>query len=370
MARPGFVEGVCLVANALADVTFRVDASRDRIDAALALLAEHDGRASLAPGSRRLVGSGESDGSGPVAAVAAKAGDWVDGHAAALAALADVMPLGAGPARREVVAVVGICVDRREGDREGDLAEVARILNALGLEVCDPWPSLVGVERLSRVARAGTLVALPYGREAARRLANRTGATFLEAGLPVGLAGTSAWVRRVADATGTRDAAEAFLAAELGLAASRLEWVVPHTLLHRRLLLAGDGAWIAAWADAFGEVGCRVVGALPTAGALPDGCDLPVLDAVPGPDAVDLVIGDHASVAAARRAGASALERGFPNLGEHFVTARPVLGIPGFLGEVEAVVNRLSLESVISDWRHPGPGPAGPQSHTDRGAGR
>lgn len=370
MARPGFVDGVCLVANALADMTFRVDATRDEIDAALARLAGHDRRASLSPGSRRLVGAEESGDGGLVAVVDPGQGDWLEGYAAALAALADVVPLAAGPVRSDVVAVVGMRVDRREGDREGDLAEVARFLDALGLVACPPWPSPAGVEGISLMARAGTLVATPYGREAARRLAKRTGANVVETGLPVGLAGTSAWVRRVSDSTGTRDAAEAFLAAELDWAAPRLEWVVPHMLLHRRLCLGGDGPWLAAWAEAFGEVGCRVVGALVTAGALPEECGLPLVDVVPGPDEADLVVGDHACVEAAREVGTPALERGYPNLGEHVVTARPTLGISGFLGEVEAVVNRLSLESVLKEWRYPGPGPAGPQSHTDRRAGR
>jgi nitrogenase molybdenum-iron protein alpha/beta subunit len=366
MTRPGFVDGVCLVANAVADVTFRVDAEQVGIDAALVRLAGHDRRASLAPGSRRVIGADASNDGGLVAAVGPATGDWLDGYAAALAALADVVPLEAGPVRPEVVAIVGMRVDRREGDRAGDLAEVARWLEALGLVACPPWPSPVGVAGLSPVARAGTLVAMPYGREAARRLAKRTGAIVVDSGLPVGLAGTSAWVRQIADATGTREAAEAFLASELDRAAPRLEWVVPHMLLHRRLCLGGDGPWVAAWADAFGEVGCRVVGALVTAGTLPEGSGLPVVDAVPGPDVADLVVGDHACVEAARQVGTPALERGYPNLGEHFVTARPTLGILGFLGEVEAVVNRLSLESVVQEWRHPGPGPAGLRSPPSR----
>ncbi len=370
MTRPGFIDGVCLVANAVGDATFLVDASRDAIDAALASLKAHDRMAVLAPGSRRVLGRDDQDDGGPVVDVGPAFGDWVDGYGAALAGLAESIPLEQGPTRPDAVAVIGVRLDRREGDRLGDLDEVARMVGALGLDVRASWPSPGGLDALSGVAGAATLVALPYGREAARRLASRTGARVVETGLPIGLDGTSAWVMRVAEATGTIDVAEAFLAAELDRAAPRLEWVIPHSLLHRRLCLGGDGPWIAAWAGALSEVGCRIVAAVLTGGSLPDSWNIPVMDSVPGPDAVDLCIGDRACVEAAIRIGTPALERGMPSPNAHFLTPSPALGIPGLLGMVEAVINRLSLETALRDWRHPGSPPEGPQSYTTRPADR
>ncbi len=357
MTRPGFVQGVCLVANVVTDRAFRVDASREAIDAALEELATHDRNASLASGSGRVLASGDDpSGAGLVVDVGPSHGDWLDGYDAALAALAVAVPLGDVPPAAGTVAVVGLMLDRREADRQADALELSQMLEALGLEVRGAWPSLDGLAAMAQVGRAETLIALPYGRRAARALAARTGARVLDTGLPIGLAGTADWIRQVAGATGSGERAEALIAAGLDRAAPRLEWVVPHWLLHRRLFLSGDAPRVAAWADAFRELGCAVVGG--------------TSDQVPGPDAVDLCIGGRPMVQAARAQGTPALERGFPSPGEHVVFPAPELGFTGVLGMVEAVINRLSLSAVMRHWRVKDGPPADPLPSTGRPADR
>lgn len=364
MTRPGFVDGVCLVANAVVDVPFRIDVSRQAIDTALAGLAAHDAMASIGPGSPRVLGRGEAAGAPAVVVPVSPAGDWLDGWAAALEALAGSLPLAQGDLRPGSVAVVGLMLDRREADRQADRDEVVRMLAALGLDVCATWPAFDGTAGMVGAGRAQTLLALPHGLEAARILAARTGAHVVATGLPIGLAGTAAWVRQVGQATGNATAAEAFVDAELDRIAPRLEWVVPHGLLHRRLLLGGDAPGVAAWAEAFRELGCEIAGVRLSGGTLPADCGLAVMDAVPAvPGAVDLCIGDRGCFADAARGGIPALERGFPCPGEHFLLPAPTLGFEGLAGRVEAAVNRISLATIVRHWRQPDGPSAGPPWH-------
>jgi len=66
-------------------------------------------------------------------------GDWLDGYAATLDALARGLDLdGAGKGRR-TAAVVGYLWDRNEGDHRGNLAELRRIFAALDLELVSIW---------------------------------------------------------------------------------------------------------------------------------------------------------------------------------------------------------------------------------------
>lgn len=364
MTRPGFVDGVCLVANAVIDATFRIDASREAIDAALAGVAAHDATASVGPGSPRVLAREQAPDAPAVPVPGAVDGDWLDGWAAALAALAGSLPLAPGGPRPGSVAVVGLLLDRREADRQADRDEVVRMLAALGLDVCATWPALDGAAGMAGAGRAEVLLAMPYALDAARILAGRTGARVVATGLPIGLAGTAAWVRQVGQATGTAAAAEAFVDAELDRVAPRLEWVVPHGLLHRRLFLGGDAPGIAAWAVAFRELGCDVSGVRPSGGTLPADCGLALMDAVPTvPGAVDLCIGERGCALEAARVGVPALERGFPCPGEHFLLPAPALGFEGLAGRVEAAVNRISLATIVRHWRQPDGPSAGPPWH-------
>lgn len=193
---------------------------------------------------------------------------------------------------------------------------------------------------------------------------------MLDTDLPIGLAGTADWIRQVAGATGSGERADALIASGLDRAAPRLEWVVPHWLLHRRLFLSGDAPRVAAWSDAFRELGCAVVGGTSEGGGTPDDAGLDWLDRMPGPDRIDLCIGGHPVVQAALAQGTPALERGFPCLGEHAVVPTPELGFTGLLGMVEAVINRLSLAAVMRHWRVKDGPPADPPPSTGRPADR
>jgi hypothetical protein len=364
MTRPGFVDGVCLVANAVVDVSFRIDISREIIDTALAGVVAHDATASIGRGSPNVLGRGEAPDTPAVPVPGPLDGDWLDGWAAALAALAGSLPLAQGGPRAGSVAVVGLLLDRREADRQADRDEVVRMLAALGLDVCATWPALDCTAGMVGAGRAATLLALPHGLEAARILAARTGARVVATGLPIGLAGTADCVRQVGRATGTEAAAEAFVDAELDRIAPRLEWVVPHGLLHRRLFLGGDAPAVAAWAGAFRELGCEIAGVRLSGGTLPVDCGLVLMDAVPTvPGAVDLCIGDRGCFAEAVRVGIPALERGFPCPGEHFLLPAPALGFEGLAGRVEAAVNRISLATIVRHWRQPDGPSAGPPWH-------
>jgi nitrogenase molybdenum-iron protein alpha/beta subunit len=188
------------------------------------------------------------------------AGDWLDGYANTLAALAREMALDpvhelAGGRR---VALVGHLLHRMEADATADLDELRRMITGLDLEVVSAWPDGGDMAQLAAARRADTVLSLPSAREAGRVLAERTGATLVELDLPVGLDASCTFLRRLGEATARAARADAFIEAELRRVVPRLEWVLAHELLGRRVLTAGDPHLVSGLRSALTELGCTV----------------------------------------------------------------------------------------------------------------
>lgn len=288
----------------------------------------------------------------------AVSGDWLDGYAGALETLAAGMDLSGAAPVPGTVALVGYLMDRNEGEHRGNLAELRRMLRALGLEPVSIWLSGSPYEDLRAVRRAGAIISLPHGRKAAAALAARLGVKLVEAGLPFGLEGTRRFLETVGAALGRGEAAEAFIARELDETAPRLEWSVPHAFMRRRFAFAGDPHYAAAFAELVEDVGGAVAATVVMGGASHLGAqDRRALDARPG----TLYEPERGGL---RRAFAEAggdadllvcnslalkyidpaipwLEFGFPSEHTHFLHDDPFLGFKGALSLYSRMANEV-----------------------------
>ncbi|MFH2005140.1 MAG: nitrogenase component 1 [bacterium] len=297
--------------------------------------------------------------------------DWLDGYGATLAALARELPLASPDARaageeRPRVALVGHMLHRREADATADLAELIRLLEGLELEVVGTWLDGGTWESLGSVGHADWVLSLPYGREAARILAARAGAELLELPLPVGPGATVEWIRCVAEAVDRRAQAEAFIEAELRRIMPRLEWIVAHELLHRRVLVAGDPHLVDALTCGLSELGCAVVLEVVfareghPAGTSPPGArrlcspsNQSLVEAMEelrrGEGAPDVCVVNSLAVHSLR--GESSVlpfvEVGFPSYYTHALYPAPLLGFDGTLSLVTRLVNTIRAAGVI-----------------------
>ncbi|MCX5797307.1 MAG: hypothetical protein NTY77_17585 [Elusimicrobia bacterium] len=286
-------------------------------------------------------------------------GDWLDGYGQVLNALARGLDLGGkrrvkaqkGPLKK--AALVGYFMDRNEADHFGNLAELRRMLAALGLETVSVWLGGEPAAALRRVAEADLIVSLPYGRAAARSLARATGAALVETELPFGLPKTERFLRDVGKAAGRLKEAEAFIAAELARVIPRLQWIIPQYFLNRRTAFMGDPYLFEGFRDIAEDLGMTVAGAIVRGRAqhLPDQA---------GP--VPVLCEPRSSSPAVRKLTQEPLdlfvtcwceqdfhglrfpilEFGFPSYRSHALFERPFLGFNGMLGFVERLADRLA----------------------------
>ena len=282
-------------------------------------------------------------------------GDWLDGYEETMLAMARALDLKGGSPKPENVAVVGYFMDRNEGDHLGNLEEMRRLIEGLGLNLVSVWLSGTPSGPLKCVRDAGTILAMPHGRRAAAAIAARTGAKILEVGLPFGLGGTERWVLSVAKAFDRVPRAESLIERELHQVVPKLEWVLPYLFLHRRVLFMGDPHYLAAFEEVCEDLGCQLAAGVATgrkvAGrSAPKSCETlwepkresPALKKLLG-QPVDLVISNANDAVnyGLISSGIPVVEFGFPSKKNHVLAEAPFLGFRGFLSFVDRLSSAL-----------------------------
>ncbi len=183
---------------------------------------------------------------------------WLDGYADTLRRLAECIDLPAATPDPGRVALIGYLMDRNEGDHRGNLKEMRRLAESLGLQVSTVWLDGGPYADLRRVAEAGTLIALPHGRAAAEVLASRTGALVVQAGLPFGLDASDRFLHAMAVPSGRTDLAASVAADERSRIVRSWEWLVPRRFMFRKLGFAGDPHMMAGFCDLATLLGAEV----------------------------------------------------------------------------------------------------------------
>ena len=283
-------------------------------------------------------------------------GDWLDGWATVFSALAERVP--SVPERHpDSVCLAGLMHTRDEADDVANVQGVTGLLDALGLTVESVWSGGGTVEQLMRAAGCRHLVGLPHAAPFASGLATAVGARFCDATLPVGLSGTTEFLRAVGGATGRAREAEQLARAETRRCAALLNNFVSTMADDISVALLADRDMAPALHGALTEIGIDVpLTGILSARSLPES-----ISTLSGRVAVDpsfpaweellfeaaqggvqMVVGSGLSEVAAHKAGVDLVELGFPSANTHFLTPAPYLGYQGFLRIVERIANTYS----------------------------
>ena len=314
-------------------------------------------------------------------------GDWLDGYAETLYALASQLDLSDAAPDPNKVAIIGNLFHRNEGDCQGNVAELRRLVQGLGLELCAIWLGGQDFAELTDVKDAGTIISLPYGRRAARKVARRTGATLVETALPMGLPASEAWVNDVAAALGREAQARVLLDRELAAVVPPLEWVIPFIFQTRTVGYVGDPYMLPGIASYLEMLGASLTFAVVIdppkhTSELPENITAlgdrllvhPKMRTftrflsgqLNGPGGVDAMV--TSSVGSHGHRVAS-LELGFPSVYRHALFPRPYLGFGGALAMANDLANAMRAHEVRLTFEGPGGGSGG-RGRAEQGQGK
>ncbi|MFA5138586.1 MAG: nitrogenase component 1 [Elusimicrobiota bacterium] len=282
-------------------------------------------------------------------------GDWLDGYAVTLRALARHMDLSGGKPKPGSVALVGYFMDRHEGDHNGNLQELKRLLEALGLKLVSVWLNGDPYAKLREVRDASIVVSLPYGREAAAEVAKKTKAKLVETALPFGMTGTERFLLDVAKAAGKTREAKALIASEQAAVFERLEWIVPYLFLHKEATFIGDPFLKEGFLSICEDLGIQVRQCILTARDRegkkdeepvtlyePDIYHPVVQDFLAKP--TELVVTNTNEITRVIRwSDIAIVELGFPSYYHHALADAPFLGFRGMLAFTERMGDGLAF---------------------------
>ncbi len=343
-----WLEGVAVVANLVSDAVIPLrGVTHAAIESAVAVMVSHDLKVSHDLVARlRLV-----DADSFAISMPSEGADWVRGFEDALCFLAATIDIPRSATSPDSVAVFGVPVTRNEWDARADIDELTRMISdGTGLSVSCFWPAPCSTADLAAAGQSGVLLAMPYGRKAADIFAARTGARVVAVGLPLGFDGSVQFMHVVGRSVGRGPAAAEFIGREISRIVPRFEWVVPHSLLNRRIGLFGDVVFVDAMREFLGEVGCDVCLQVITG----FGGHVSRLPAIADPDQsenVMLVVGNTDATMACLSDDTGFLEITFPAREAHMIYPKPYLGFNGSAAILQDMVNRMNIFEIMGSWK-------------------
>jgi nitrogenase molybdenum-iron protein alpha/beta subunit len=285
-------------------------------------------------------------------------GDWLDGYARSLRALAQQVDLSGGAPRPGKVAVVGYLHDRNEQDHAANQAVLREMCTALGLELVSVWLSGQSFAELAAIRDAGTILSFPYGRAAARQVARQTGAEVLELPLPFGLQASEECMRLLGDRFGAQARARAYVDGKLAEIGPRLEWLIPFLFQNREVAFVGDPHLLPGFREIVELLGARLKFAVVTnrpAHLRADRLEAQGTELLVWPRLKEFIrflchqlLEGELHLLATNNYGMSlplpdtaVVEFGFPSIYSHALYDRPFLGFQGCMAFVDTLSNAL-----------------------------
>lgn len=105
-------------------------------------------------------------------------------------------------AEEGLVNVVGHVFERYEMEQAANINEMRRLLAAIGLKTQSIFFSGQKTETLMAAGKGSLNIALPYYGDRWKSLESETGRKTVNTDLPIGISGTTKWLRKIADAHG------------------------------------------------------------------------------------------------------------------------------------------------------------------------
>jgi len=289
-------------------------------------------------------------------------GDWLDGYARVLKALARSIALESSPQPNKV-AIVGYLHDRNEDDHRANLEVLGEMFQRLGLELVSVWLGGQRWGELGRVGRAGTVISLPYGRQAARIICRRSGAKLLELPLPFGMSACDLWLRELGEHFGSQAQAESYRDEQLSRLAPRLEWLVPFLFQNLPVAYIGDPYLLPGLYDLLHLVGADLRLAIVTNRRHhfnQAAVSLPGVECLVYPRQRNFIrfllrraLEENIRLLVTNNYGAAfplpstaVVEFGFPSVFYHALYPRPFLGYQGMLAMLDRLANSLRAEEL------------------------
>lgn len=282
--------------------------------------------------------------------------DWLDSYSETLKKIAEDMDLGKDKKVMNSVGIVGYFFDRNEGDNTGNLLEIERLFKELSINIESVWLNGKNYEDLKKIEKANLIISLPYAREAAKIIAEKTGARIIELSLPIGIENSINWIRKIAKELKKEKEAEIFIEKDLSQTIPLIGWIVEHFFRGKKVSIVCDPYLADDLITALKEIDVKLIEAViysrKSRKNQLKNINLPKkvyfeLDETTQMKKVDFVIGNSSGYKLFEKT--KYVDFGFPCYRNHFIYNSPYMGIRGFGLLLNRIINSLKNQTGHED---------------------
>ena len=155
-------------------------------------------------------------------------GGFFDGFAQVISEICGRLDWSNEPEKNGKVTVIGHFFHRYEADARGDVEQIRVLVEAAGLHLGPVFLSGSPYEELQAAPDSEHVLLLPYVGRRAREIIGMIGRRPLATDLPIGIAGTSRFVRSMAKASGQSEQAEAWITTQEAATRKQLDLIKDH----------------------------------------------------------------------------------------------------------------------------------------------
>jgi nitrogenase molybdenum-iron protein alpha/beta subunit len=275
--------------------------------------------------------------------------DFLAGYLDALDGLLTNLPVNRGAKAKKKLALVGYLYDRNEGDHQGNINELSRMLKGIGVGPSQILLDGTPFAKLRRSPSPTAVVDLAAGWNGARKYARRCKAKYLSAPLPVGLNGTREWLVSVAKLMGTTKRSKTFIERELSNLAKQLKWLLPRFFFGKHALAFADSQLLVPLVRFLEELGLTITAVGSTTASETGYPKAPsemtalreFLGEMKREGRADLIIGNSIIHQQASSLSIPFVELGYPSNYHHTLHPAPYLGFKGTQVLVERMINAM-----------------------------
>lgn len=286
-------------------------------------------------------------------------GDWLDGYDEVLSKVLEWRLRGSDLAQVTPLMVAGHLFTRNEADEVANVAEIKRLLDALGIEGAELMLS-GGTLPLTPLA-VEKFALFPYAGARTRAVVARSSGVAADVELPIGIGGTVKWLEDLGRLTGKEESAAKLVERELQALIPWVQWIVPEYLTGRRALVVGDPHLVSGLLAFLCELGIEVTTSLVVTshdrGRLDfPHCPNPSIEQFVDcsrPGSVDFAIGNGVFAPLSQQCDLPYIEIGYPSYLTHALYERPFLGFAGARCIIDSIFNTLLRKEERSSGHAP-----------------
>jgi len=294
-------------------------------------------------------------------------GDFYAGFQQSLSKLVKSLPINK-ECKKDTVNIIGYFYSRYEEDENSNIAELKRLIEALGLKVNVVFMSGCEYEKLEEYSSAEYNIVLPYGNACLEYLERVGKQKNILCNMPIGIDGTIEFIKKISNETNKQEIGEVFIKNELERVIPKIEPTI-HVMNCKKACLISDEQNIIGLLDYILELGIEptIIGyynnyskeirekiystlkkntKLKYDPIILDNCNREEVKNTIRENYIDICIGSSIESRDLDELNVPVVEMSFPLFEKHYNFPSPILGFDGALNIDTIIFNKLNKYSM------------------------